>query len=271
MKLKCIGFIFAAAVQIGCSSSSQKSESKSTQVHAVEKPKPVVTKEPTSRETEDALSSALKSQNSETLFKAATQRLSTNPKDPRALIALAQYHYSKSQFGASEYFLTLAEGVRSNAPEIHNNLGLIHLRRGDETKAIRSFRKAIELDSRYAPAAAQLGSIYLKHKDYARAQPALEIAYREYRKNPSIVTNYGSVLLATGQFQKADKVFREALKLDDGNKEAVFNLAILLVEFQNKNQEGLDFINRLKFLGPLPEMRNKIVVLENKAKLALNQ
>lgn len=275
MKLVTLKIFISAIVflQISCSSTSKHNGAApvSAANSNTEKPKAVLTKEPTQRETDDALTSALKSQNQDLIFKAATQRLIANSKDPRALMALATYHFKKNQDGAAEYFLTLAQAIQPNSPDISHALGLIYLKRKNEMKAIQAFRRAIDLNSSFAPAALSLGAIYMQHNDYSRAQPALEVAYRQYRKDPNVVNNYGAVLLATGQFAKADKVFREALKIEDANKQAVFNLAIVLIEFQNKYQEGLDFLNRLKFLGPLPEMRNKIVVLENKAKLALNQ
>ena len=41
---------------------------------------------------------------------------------------------------------------------------------------------------------------------------------------------------------------------------------LLKTQHLNKNQEGLDVLNRLKFVGTSPEMRNRINALENKAK-----
>jgi hypothetical protein len=49
----------------------------------------------------------------------------------------------------------------------------------------------------------------------------------------------------------------------------MLNLAAVYIEKLNKFDEGLDLINRLKFVGPDQEARQTIKELENKAKAGL--
>ena len=46
---------------------------------------------------------------------------------------------------------------------------------------------------------------------------------------------------------------------------------ILLIDHMNKSADGLDLLDKLKFLGPSAEARNIINGLENRAKAGLNK
>ncbi|MNS84349.1 photosystem I assembly protein Ycf3 [compost metagenome] len=134
---------------------------------------------------------------------------------------------------------------------------------------MKSFRKALDADSGDAIAAANVGSIYIAEKDYNKAAVALETAYRKGIRDAKLLNNYGIAMTAQGKYDRAKDLYEQALKENSNNKEALFNLAVLLVDHMNKYSDAMEVINRLKFVGGPSDSRSRINALENKAKAGL--
>lgn len=232
----------------------------------VEEPKPMAS---TARTDAQALVEAVKSENDEAIAKAATGVLGKNPSDAKALNALGFYHYKKGHYSAALLLLGKAIKADPNASEAHNNLGLTYLAEKEDREAIKSFRRAVEVNSNDGVAAANLGSMYVRNGDYIKALVAMEIAYRKNSKDPKILNNYGIALAANKKFNEARDMYKQALNLNSGNKDVMLNYAILLIDGMNQPKEGLELLNKVRFLGPAPEMRNRLNSLENKAKASL--
>jgi Flp pilus assembly protein TadD len=232
-----------------------------------DKPKVVAT--PSSSSLSSNLSDAIKSGNDERIYQAATQVLTQAPNDPRALNALAMYHYKRGRTTLARYLISKAISSSPQVAGLYSNLGLIQLSQDESREAIQSFRKALELDSNDGIAAANLGSIYTQNLDYTKAAMLLEIAMNKNIRDPKVMNNYGIAMTAVGKYDKAESAFKSILKDNSSNKEILFNYAILLIDHMSKFQDGLDVLNRLKFVGGPAESRNRIIALENKAKAGL--
>lgn len=216
-----------------------------------------------------ALNEAIKAQSDEKIYQAATQILAQSSNDAKALNALAMYHYKRARFDLSRYLLSKAIGANSTMAELYSNLGVVQLAQGEKREAIKSFRKALDINGEEAVAAANLGAIYVQEKDYGKAQIALEIAYRHGVREARVLNNYAIALTAGRKYEKAEELYKTVLKDGANNKEALYNFAILLVDNMGKYQEGIEIINRLKFVGGPADTRNRIIALENKAKAGL--
>jgi len=218
-----------------------------------------------------ALVDAIKGGNDEAISRSAITVLSKNPNDLRALNALGMYHYKKSHWKAAELFYGRALKANPQQAEVYNNLGLVNLAQDERSEAIKQFRKAIELNPNEGNAAANLGSIYLAEKDYSKAAVAMEIAYRKNNRDVKIMNNYGIALTAQKKFPEAKDIYQKAHQTNPNDRDVMLNYSILLIEHLNKFADGLDLIEKLKFLGPTSEARNIINGLENKAKAGLNK
>lgn len=216
-----------------------------------------------------SLNDAIKSQNDDGIQKAASDILMQNPKDIRGLNALAVVNYKKGRYEAAQYLLNKAIAANGNSSELYGNLGLVYLAKNDRKEAVKQFRKALQVNPQDAIAGANLGSIYIQEKDYNKASLALEIAVKKGLKDPKILTNYAITLAATGKTKEAADMYEKILKDNASNKEAMLNFAILQIEVLQKNKEGLDLLNRLKFVGAPLESRETIKSLEIKAKAGL--
>ncbi|WP_374078109.1 tetratricopeptide repeat protein [Bdellovibrio bacteriovorus] len=281
--MKKIIVLFALLGLAACSSDPVKETKTDAPVHTVteapvaekEEPKPVVAEEPvrpqvpTTPSQYAALNEAIKSQSDERIYQAATQILTQSPNDAKALNALAMYHYKRGRFDLCRYLLSKAISSSPKMAELYSNMGVVQLAQNEKRDAIKSFRKALEINNDEAVAAANLGAIYVQEKDYGKAQVVLETAYKKGVRDPRVLNNYAIALTAHRKYEKAEDLYQMVLKDSANNKEALYNYATLLVDNMGKYQEGLEVINRLKFVGGPADTRNRIIALENKAKAGL--
>lgn len=217
----------------------------------------------------DRLTEAVRSQNDEGISQTTTEILTQNPKDVRALNALAMVYYKRSRYEAAEYLINKALAIDSSRGELYSNLGLIKMAQGEKREAIQAFRKGLTLNSQDAVIGANLGSIYVKEKDYSKAELALEIPYRKGTKDIKTLSNYAIALTGNGKLDKAQEIYEKLSKENPGQRDIMLNYSILLIEHKQKFREGMDLLNRLKFVGVPAESRNLIKDLETKAKAGL--
>jgi Flp pilus assembly protein TadD len=215
------------------------------------------------------LAEAYKTQNEEAIYRSAVAILSHNPTDVKALNALGLYHYRKGRFLAARYFFSRAQSQNPRSSELYNNQGLVSLALGENRDAIRAFKKGLELNPNDGITAANLGSIYVQEKDYYKAIFPLEIAVKKGMRETRTLTNYAIACVGTGKYDAAKAALEEALKQNSNNKEALFALANLQIAHMKQYKEGQASLDRLKFLSPAQEMRNKMNTLENEAKAGI--
>lgn len=216
-----------------------------------------------------ALGDAIRAQNDEAIYKTATHLLSQNSNDLKALNALGLYHYKKGRYLAAMFFFNRALQSHPDSSEVYSNIGLAQLGLKEQRDGIRSFRKALELNPNNVHAAANLGSIYVQNKEYSKAVFALEIANRNEPKDIRNLVNYGVALVGTGKYDQAKAQYEQALRINSTSRETLYNFAVVEIDFLKKYSNGLDLLNKLKFLGPPDSLRNRINALENKAKTGL--
>jgi Flp pilus assembly protein TadD len=217
----------------------------------------------------NVLNSAILSKNDERIRNASIEVLQNSPKDIKALNSLAMSYLQKGNTEAALMLLNKMISIEPRSSSAHSNLGLLYLGRNEKRDAIDMFKKALEYDSDNHTAAANLGAIYVKEKDYTKALIALEQTVEEGKADDSTINNYAIALTATGQEQEAASIYEKLLNKNTSNKNAMLNLAIVYIDKLNKFDEGLDLINRLKFVGPDLDARQTIKELENKAKAGL--
>lgn len=115
-----------------------------------------------------------------------------------------------------------------NAALVRNNLGVAYLEAGAKQKAVREFRRAVELDSRNGFALFNLGNTYQELNDIDSAVPYLR---RAIALNPSDSRSYNALGVAykkAGRFGEALAAFTGALAYKPDNYEAHYNMANLL-------------------------------------------
>lgn len=108
-------------------------------------------------------------------------------------------------------------GADASSPEILNNLGRIHLGRGEITEALAQFEAALELDPNNADALLAIGTV---HQLQGRTEVAVRFAERALAVNPNSVgalSTLAGVRRDQGQLQDAARLYRTALAISDAH------------------------------------------------------
>jgi len=131
-------------------------------------------------------------------------------------------------------------------PVTHFSAGQFFERQGRLQQAIDQYRKAIQLNTRFAAAYNRLGLCYLKLGQHAEAIQALKKAVSLQPKAAYLRNNLAFAYLLKGDYRAAERLFREALTIKPAFKRARMNLAICLVK-QGRETEALA---QLKTVAP---------------------
>lgn len=275
---KLILISIAGLFLVSCSSDPVKLEAQATPAKPVEKTEtaPKIEKKsetlvapPNAANKYADLEAAIAAENDEKIKVAASEQLLTNPRDSKALNALGMYYYKRKQYEAATLLLNKSLAVNPKSATAYNNLGLIELMQGNTSEAVNFFRKSIQLDPEKYQAAFNLASVYAKEKDYNKVIYSLEKAVQAEKADTNSLNNYALALVATGKVQEGADLYEKILKANPDHKNTMLNYSVLMIEKQQKFKEGLDLINRLKFVGVDNEARLVIKELEIKAKAGL--
>lgn len=212
------------------------------------------------------LDKAIQKQDEFQIAVSARQMLIQNPQDPKALNALALYHFRKGELGAAKALLNKAIAAHPHLSMLFSNFGIVLQAIGEDGEAVRAFREALKVDPFNAVAAANVGAYYAQNRDYLKAQVALELAIQRGQRDWRTINNYGVTLMALGKSSLAESNLKKASEIQPQNVQVLLNYASLLVEHLNKPAEGLEVINKIRFIGPSPDLRKRISELEIKAK-----
>ncbi len=159
------------------------------------------------------------------------------PPGPRALLN-GERLIKEGKFEAAIVQLTEATVHLPRNAQAWNHLGLASHRAGKDNEALRTYRKALEVDLNLAPARFNLGCLLLELKQPAAA--AAEFASYTLLQ-PKAVDGWlkrGQAELLAGQYDAADKSYRAALALD--SKQPVVWNTLGIVQLYRKPARSSD-------------------------------
>lgn len=223
----------------------------------------------TQSEVEKKLLDAIKAQSDSQIQIHAQGLIKQDGKNLRALNSLGVLHYKNGRYVAAQYLFNKALKIYPKEADLYNNLGLVLLAIGERREALLTFKKGLQINSQSAIIGANLGAIYVKEKDFVKAEIALEIPINKGLKDVKIQNNYAITLAARGKKKEAAELFDKLTKENPNSREIMYNNAIAKIDYLNQPKEGLDVLNRLKFVGVPDDVKNEIKDLENRAKAGL--
>lgn len=221
------------------------------------------------------LQTAIRSNDEQAILKAASEVLSKNSKDLKALNALGLFYFSRKQLGMARLVYNRALKDHKNEPGLHNNLGVTYLEEGDLRRAIMSFEKAISLKKSYSVASINLSSIFAEYGDYRRALKPLESGYRAFKLKSAkseaekkmaiqVTNNYAVVFIGLEKTENAQRVLKAALDVGIDDTFLLYNYAILLVDILKDREKALKIVSKLKFSTDDPSLLRKVTELEER-------
>ena len=180
----------------------------------------------------------------------------TSQRQAKAAKESAQYHYNLAHgyyfnsTRANNVDGAMQEVLKSlkadpSYPEAHMLAGMIYMGREIHVKAIRHFKKALELKPNYYKAANNLGAAYLH---LGRWDDAIEV-YQKLTSNIMYVTpghghnNLGWAWYKKGDFDKAARHFRMAINLAPELCVAQNNLGLVMMQ-QRNTRRATKFLKR---------------------------
>ncbi len=104
-----------------------------------------------------------------------------------------------------------------SSPEIHNNLGRVHLARGELAEAQREFERALELDPDNAEALIRIGSVERARGSVAEAERYIERALQVDPDSITALCELAEIKRDRGELDESIRLYREALSINDSH------------------------------------------------------
>lgn len=144
----------------------------------------------------------------------------------------------------------LAQELNPNSPAAKLRVGKLWVRARNWTDAISSYNEAIAIDASFAPAYVELGAIYMRANQPAKAKEYFE-KYLELSSSISAKIKYLSVLLELKDYATAITIAQEIKQIDPTRND--INRALAYCYFETKDYvKALEYI-KLFFAAATPE------------------
>ncbi len=171
-------------------------------------------------------------------------------------VNLAMKYYQQNDLDSARRNLDAALEIDNRAPSVHNALALVFSREGDTKLAEKHFKRAISLDSAYAPARNNYAAYLYAQERYADAMKQLEIVANDelYEGRMLALGNLGRTALKLGDKDKAQAVFKRMLNIDSRNLLALLELAHLAYD-DKKYELASALYDKYRTLAPQQSAR----------------
>jgi tetratricopeptide (TPR) repeat protein len=137
--------------------------------------------------------------------------------------------------------------------DAHNNLGDILDRQGKTEQAIQHYQKAVEANPRYGRAHYNWGNALRKLGRTDEAIDHYRQAIGHHPEKPEFFDNLGSALIAKGEYEAARESFTKALELDPDRATTHFNLGAVLAKLGQDGRAKQRFQKSLEIKPGLAE------------------
>src|SRR5262249_56964994 len=120
----------------------------------------------------------------------------------------------RSKLEMADTVITQAKGISDKYAPMWNASGLIALKKKNVTRALRDFRKAVELDPNFVEAHLNIGAITLSFRDYTSAEQSFKAVLKQEPKNIDAVIGLGVALRGQRKIKEPEEQYHSAAKID---------------------------------------------------------
>jgi tetratricopeptide (TPR) repeat protein len=204
------------------------------------------------------------------IIRSASRKLSQNPKDTDALIALAELYYEEQDYQNAQknYFILI--GLCASNPDLNEfdftlKHALSSLKIKNYKEAYRGFAIARSLNEESFEANYNLGYLEYLRKKYERAVSLLRKAQGTHPEHLGTARYLGLSLYRLQRHEDAIKILKNAVAIVPDDNEIQFTLAQCLYEKGN-NKEAIRIFNLLRTdskLGPKASLYAGVLNMAN--------
>ena len=156
--------------------------------------------------------------------------LRRNEKYVPAMVAMANAYFHLGKLEFAESVCDIALKIRSKTGACFALMGHISLKRKDDTRALKNFEKATQVDPGYPLGWLNYGGMLLRVKNYESAAKALSKAVELMPNRSEAQLNLGSAYRGAGKLAQARVAYMKALKIRPNYSSAYFNLGVLYLD-----------------------------------------
>lgn len=115
----------------------------------------------------------------------------------------------EKKFRKALLFYNRALGLKDDYVPALNNLGVMYMKKGDQTRALVAFKKAINSDNHAKTPRYNLASLYLRYGLATEAKKQLLILYKDAKSDVDVLNMLGTTSLMESNFSEAESYFSQ--------------------------------------------------------------
>ena len=186
----------------------------------------------------------------------------------RVYTELGMIYIQQKRYDLAQLVLQKAGELDAKDPAVFNALALLAMRQGHAQEAFQLFDQAVSLDATYLDARFNKASVLLDAGDYARAKAELVAIVQKRDDDYAAMVALGVAHRGLKEHQEAkrvwDRVIREAPRRSSVRADAMYDMAILKLDFLNDAAGGKADLDR--YLQEAPSGHAKRSAAEEKRK-----
>jgi tetratricopeptide (TPR) repeat protein len=182
---------------------------------------------------------ALNSGNQEEALVLSRKALLGDPNNMDSYLTMAVVYYQTDRLELGILVCESALKINPAASTIHNILGLIYLKENEVRRAFDHFQKAVTADPENLDARRNLASLVLNYKDFPTALTLLDEVLKVTPLDRGMRMGKALALRGVGRNDEARKELELLITEDQSDREAAYNLCILLHEYVSDFEAAL--------------------------------
>ena len=181
---------------------------------------------------------------------------------------LGQIYMAQKRLELAQLVLNKAVQLDAKDPAVYNALAMLALKQGKAQESFQLFDQAASMDPNYIDARFNEASVLLDAGDYARAKTALAAIVEKRPDDYAAAVALGVAHRGLKEYPDAkrlwERVLKEAPRKSDTHADALWNLAILKIDFLQDEAGGKQDLER--YLQEAPSGHSRRQDAENKCK-----
>jgi tetratricopeptide (TPR) repeat protein len=161
--------------------------------------------------------------------------LSINKKNSKALNMLGNSFHRLDEFEKAEDYFKKAIVINPKNVEPYFNLGNLYKDNNRFNQSIEFYKKSIAIKPKFIKSYLNLSNTYIILKDYKNAISILKAALDINSTYPNIYKNLGIIHYEIGEYEKAIEFNILFLDFEPHNRQALFNLSLILSKYCPEN------------------------------------